>query len=138
MKKTVMIGVISAAALLTGACSDSNLPPALKASAGSTTTAAASSGYSPATGYDSSSSIPGYSSSSDIDDYGDAGCRTLNDLGATGDYETDQMSRAIRNNYCTSTGMRSNPDTCGALRDMPLSGDPETDRLRSSVLNNYC
>lgn len=71
-------------------------------------------------------------------DYGDSSCRLLNDLGSTGDYQTDQMSRAIRDNYCTSSGMRSNPDYCGALRDMPASGDPETDRLSRSVLNNFC
>ncbi len=103
--------------------------------------ATSSGGYDSSYGYGSSSgsaSSPSYGSSLDSTDYGDAGCRLLNDLGSTGDYQTDQMSRAIRDNYCSSSGMRSNPDYCGALRDMPASGDPETDRLSRSVLNNFC
>lgn len=58
-----------------------------------------SSGYTPSTTYDSSYSTPTLGSSSDIDDYGDASCRMLNELGSTGD-ETDRLTASVLDDYC--------------------------------------
>lgn len=136
-KRAIAVLAAGAATLLFGACGNVVQPTVSQPAVddGSTTVST----YSPTTTstYRSSASS-GYGTSSSVSDYGDASCRMLNDLGSTGDAQTDRMTSAVRNNYCTSSGMSSNPDSCGALREMGPTGDPETDRLTRTVLNNAC